>query len=45
MFLKIYSQALGINDKNILNLGSDYPSPIVIHENARSKALNAFKKI
>ena len=34
-----------LNDKNILNLGSDYPSPIVIHENARSKALNAFKKI
>ncbi len=34
-----------LNDANILKLGSDYPKPIVIHEKARSKALNAFKKI
>ena len=32
------------NDK-IIKLGSDYPEPIVIHEKARLKALNAFKKI
>ena len=32
-------------DENILKLGLDYPSPIVIHEEARVKALNAFKKI
>ena len=34
-----------IKDKNILNLGEDYPFPIVVHETARSKALSAFKKI
>ena len=34
-----------LNDKNILNLGKDYPRPIVIHEKARIKALNAFKKL
>ena len=34
-----------LNDENILKLGKDYPFPIVVHENARSKALNAFKKI
>ncbi len=34
-----------LKDKKILNLGLDYPCPIVIHENARLKALNAFKKI
>ena len=28
-----------------LKLGRDYPNPIVIHEEARIKALNAFKKI
>ncbi len=32
------------NDK-VLKLGSDYPEPIVVHEKARLKALNAFKKI
>tara|TARA_B100000963_G_scaffold344853_1_gene348110 strand:- start:1687 stop:3084 length:1398 start_codon:yes stop_codon:yes gene_type:complete len=32
-------------DEKILKLGSDYPRPIVIHEEARQKALNAFKKI
>ena len=26
-------------------LGKDYPFPIVRHEDARAKALNAFKKI
>jgi deoxyribodipyrimidine photo-lyase len=26
-------------------LGKDYPRPIVKHEEARAKALNAFKKI
>ena len=26
-------------------LGIDYPHPIVNHEEARAKALNAFKKI
>ena len=34
-----------LNDSNILKLDSDYPSPIVIHEKARLKALEAFKKI
>ncbi len=34
-----------INDEKILRLGKDYPSPIVIHEKARTKALNAFKNI
>ena len=34
-----------VKDKKILNLGKDYPEPIVIHEHARSKALAAFKKI
>ena len=34
-----------LNDKSILNLGIDYPVPIVIHEKARLKALEAFKKI
>ena len=34
-----------IKDDKILNLGKDYPLPIVIHEKARQKALSAFKKI
>ena len=34
-----------LKDENILKLGLDYPSPIVIHEDARVEALNAFKKI
>ncbi len=34
-----------INDDNILKLDKDYPRPIVNHEKARSKALEAFKKI
>ena len=34
-----------LKDEKILKLGADYPSPIVIHEKARLKALNAFKKI
>ena len=29
----------------IFKLGKDYPLPIVVHEKARAKALNAFKKI
>ena len=33
-----------INDEKF-KLGRDYPHPIVKHEEARSKALNAFKKI
>ncbi len=33
-----------LDDKNILKLDSDYPSPVVNHEEARSRALNAFKK-
>ncbi len=32
------------NDK-ILNIGREYPFPIVVHEQARLKALEAFKKI
>ena len=31
--------------KKILKLGKDYPMPIVVHENAREKALKSFKKI
>jgi len=34
-----------LNDKNILTLNKDYPSPLVNHEEARSRALAAFKKI
>ena len=34
-----------IKDEKILKLGKDYPEPIVIHEKARAKALNAFKNI
>ena len=34
-----------LNDEKILKIGIDYPAPIVIHEQARAKALNAFKKI
>ena len=33
-----------LNEENF-KLGRDYPYPIVIHEEARVKALNAFKKI
>ena len=32
-----------VNEK--FKLGRDYPYPIVKHEDARAKALNAFKKI
>ena len=34
-----------INDEKILKLGKDYPFPIVVHEEARLKALEAFKNI
>ena len=34
-----------INNFIKFKLGIDYPYPIVKHENARVKALNAFKKI
>ena len=34
-----------LKDENILKIGNEYPLPIVIHEKARLKALNAFKKI
>ena len=34
-----------LKDDNILKLGLDYPKPIVIHEQARLKALLSFKKI
>ena len=34
-----------LKDDKVLELGKDYPFPIVVHEEARSKALNAFKKI
>ncbi len=34
-----------LKDDKILKLDKDYPFPIVIHEKARIKALNAFKKI
>ncbi len=34
-----------INDENILKLDVDYPLPIVKHENARERALKAFKSI
>ena len=40
-----YISTWELNDENILKLGKDYPFPIVVHENARLKALNAFKKI
>ena len=34
-----------LKDEKILKLGKEYPFPIVVHEEARIKALNAFKKI
>ena len=34
-----------LDDKNILTLNKDYPLPVVKHEEARSRALAAFKKI
>ncbi len=34
-----------INNEKVLKIGVDYPAPIVNHENARAKALEAFKKI
>ena len=34
-----------VKDDKIIKLGKDYPFPIVIHEEARLKALSAFKKI
>ena len=34
-----------LNDENILKINKDYPSPVVIHEEARLRALAAFKKI
>ena len=32
-------------DEKIIKLGKDYPYPIVVHEEARLRALGAFKKI
>ena len=34
-----------LNDNRILQIGSDYPLPIVVHEKARAKAINVFKNI
>ncbi len=34
-----------LNDEKILKIGKVYPMPIVVHEKARVKALQAFKKI
>ncbi len=34
-----------LKNDNIIRLGKEYPYPIVNHEQARAKALNAFKKI
>ncbi len=34
-----------LKDERNFKLGKNYPFPIVVHEKARSKALNAFKKI
>ena len=34
-----------LEDEKNFQLGKDYPFPIVVHEEARAKALNAFKKI
>ena len=34
-----------LNDEKNFKLGKDYPFPLVVHEEARKKALNAFKKI
>ena len=42
---KLIHKPWELNDKNILQLGLDYPFPIVIHEKARVKALKAFKSI
>ncbi len=42
---KLIHKPWEVQDEKILKLGSDYPFPIVSHEEAREKALNAFKKI
>ena len=34
-----------LKNEKILKLGDNYPYPIVVHEKARSKALDAFRKI
>ncbi len=34
-----------LNNDKILKMGKEYPFPIVVHEKARAKALNAFKKV
>ena len=47
LFITTFSVAdvISITNEQILKLGKDYPRPIVVHEAARLKALNAFKKI
>lgn len=43
--IKFIHKPWELKNENILKLGEDYPKPIVNHEEARKKALNAFKKI
>ena len=43
--IKFIHKPWELKNENILKLGKDYPKPIVNHEEARKKALNAFKKI
>ena len=42
---KFLHQPWEIKDTKILKIGIDYPYPIVVHEEARAKALASFKKI
>ena len=43
--ISLFNSSHGEWNAIILKLDKDYPFPIVIHEKARIKALNAFKKI
>ena len=42
---KLLHKPWELKNDNIIRLGKEYPYPIVNHEQARAKALNAFKKI
>ena len=43
--IKFIHKPWELKDENNFKLGKDYPFPLVKHEEARVKALNAFKKI
>ena len=43
--IKFIHKPWELKDNKTLKLDLDYPAPIVNHEKARAKALNAFKRI